>query len=113
MEAAKRAGSRASHWLRNCSISANSAASAASRVTGGMGHRLPGVGGVSLVTVDLTAGGAGHNANSLPVDDQPEAVVLADYGDDLARVGHADLDLLMSDLDAAAGGDPPLHAGSG
>jgi len=29
----------------------------------------------------------------------------------LPRVGHADLDALAGDLDAAAGRDPPLHGG--
>jgi hypothetical protein len=30
-------------------------------------------------------------------------------GDDLACVGHADLDLLVGDLNTSAAGDPPLH----
>ena len=34
-------------------------------------------------------------------------------GDDLAGVGHADLDALAGDLDAAAGGDPPLDGDGG
>src|SRR5262249_40819941 len=34
-------------------------------------------------------------------------------GDDLARVGHADLDLLVGDLDATAGGHPPLNRDGG
>jgi hypothetical protein len=63
---------------------------------------------VGFVTVDLLAGGAGHDACGLPVDDQPEAVVPGDDGDDLARMDHADLDALAGDLDAAAAGDPAL-----
>src|SRR5215468_90517 len=113
-DAARRTGSRASHWLRNCSISASSAASVTSSFTSGMGSPgLPGVGGVGLVTVDFAAGGAGHDSDGVAVDDQPEAVGLGDDGDDLPGVGHADLDLLAGDLDAAAGGDPPLHRDGG
>ena len=59
--------------------------------------------------MDLACGGAGHDADGLPVDDEPEGVVLGGDGDDLARVDQADLDLLGGDHDAAAGGDPPLH----
>jgi len=45
--------------------------------------------------------------DGLAVDDHPEGVVPGDDGDDLPGVGHADLDALAGDLDAAAGGDPP------
>jgi hypothetical protein len=47
------------------------------------------------------------------IDDQPETVVLADHGYDLAFMDHADLDALVGDLDAAAAGHPPLHRSSG
>src|SRR5215469_3050830 len=107
-EAARRAGSRSSHWLRNCSISASSAASVTSSLISGMGSPASGVGGVGLITVDFAAGGAGHDADVLAVDDQPESIVLGDDGDDLSCVGHADVDALAGDLDAAAGGDPAL-----
>ena len=59
--------------------------------------------------MDLAGGGAGNDSGGLPVDDEPEAVVPGDDGDDLARVDQPDLDLLGSDHDAAAGGNPPLH----
>src|SRR5215472_12445812 len=72
-----------------------------------------GAGGIALVTIDFAAGGAGHDPGGLAVDDQPEAVVLGDDGDDLAGMGHADLDALAGDLDAAAGGDPPLDGDGG
>lgn len=67
------------------------------------------MGRVGLVPVDLAGGGAGHDADGLPVDGEPEAVVLGGDGEDLARVDQADLDLLGGDHDASAGGDPPLH----
>jgi len=44
--------------------------------------------------VDLAGGGAGHDADGLPIDEEPEAVVLGGDGDDLARVDQADPDLL-------------------
>jgi hypothetical protein len=59
------------------------------------------MGRVGLVPVDLAGGGAGHDAGGLPVDDEPEAVVLGGDGDDLARVDQADLDLLGGGLAAA------------
>ena len=59
--------------------------------------------------MDLACGGTGNDSGGLPVDLEPEAVVLGGDGDDLARVDQADLDLLGGDHDAAAGGDPPLH----
>ena len=68
---------------------------------------------MSFVTVDVLAVGGGHGGDGVAVDDQPEAVVLGEDSDDLARVGHADVDALVGDLDAAAGGDPPLDGGSG
>ena len=55
---------------------------------------------MGLVTVDLVAGRAGHDANGVAVDDQPEVVALGDDGDDLSGVGHADLDVLAGDLEA-------------
>src|SRR6185437_9459650 len=64
---------------------------------------------VGLVTAGLLAGGAVQDADGFPVDDQPEAVVLGEDGDGLARVGHAGLDALAGDLDAAPAGYPPLH----
>src|SRR5215470_2901324 len=88
-------------------------ASVTSSLTSGMGSPPSGVGGVGLEAADFAAGGAGHGGDGLAVDDQPETVVLGDEGDDLSCVGHADLDLLAGDLDAAAGGDPPLHRDSG
>jgi hypothetical protein len=59
--------------------------------------------------VDLASRGARHDVGDLPVDDEPEGMVLGSDRDDLARVDQADLDLLGGDHDAAAGGDPPLH----
>ena len=41
------------------------------------------------------------------------AVVLGGHGDGLACVGHADLDFLGGDHDAAPRGDPPLHWDAG
>ena len=64
------------------------------------------MGRVGLVTVDLAAGGPRRDGDGFPVDDQPEGVVSGQDGDGLARVDHADLDLLADDLDAAPGGDP-------
>ena len=84
-----------------------------SSLTSGLGSPPSGVGGVGLEAVDFAAGGAGHGADGFAVDDHPEAVVLGDDGDDLACVGHADLDLLAGDLDATTGGDPPLNRDGG
>ena len=47
------------------------------------------------------------------VDDQPEAVLLADHGGDLACVRHLGVNLLFGDHDAAAAGNPPLHCDGG
>ena len=74
-------------------------------------HRLPRRGcaayalyrWISLIVV------RGTTPASLPVDGEPEGVVLGGDGDDLARVDQADLDLLGGHHDAAAGRDPPLH----
>jgi len=79
----------------------------------GHGVTAFGGGGVGLEAVDFTAGGAGHRDDVFAVDDQPEGVVLGDDGDDLSCVGHADLEALAGDLDAAAGGDPPLDGDGG
>src|SRR5262249_19172961 len=82
-------------------------------ISGARGSPPSGTGRVGLVTADLVMGGAGHDADGFPVDDQAEGVALRDDGDDLACVGHADLDALAGDLDAAPAGDPPLHGLAG
>src|SRR5580704_13574081 len=61
--------------------------------------------GISLVTVDLPAGGPGHNGDGFAFDVNPEAVVIDSHGHDLADVDHADLDPLGADHDLA----PLLH----
>src|SRR6185437_13950819 len=107
-----RAGSRASHWLRNCSSSASSAASTTSSFISGMGVTvLPGepghsafIGGVGFVAADFARGGAGDHGGGLTVDDHPEVVVLADHGGGLARVDHPGVDLLPGDHEPAPGG---------
>jgi len=58
--------------------------------------------------VDLGGGRAWHDGDCLVVEADLEAVVARGDGDELARVDHADLDLLGSDHDAAAGGHAPL-----
>jgi hypothetical protein len=47
-----------------------SAAPVASSLTSGMGSPPSGVGGAGLVTVDVAAGGAGHDTDGVAVDDQ-------------------------------------------
>jgi len=54
--------------------------------------------------------GAGNDGqdSARRVEDAEDGLVDLD-SDDLAGVGHADLDALVADLDAAAGGHLPLH----
>lgn len=51
---------------------------------------------VCLVAVDLAGGGAGHHADGLPVDDEPEGMVFGGDGDELARVPQAELGLELN-----------------
>ena len=70
---------------------------------------IPGLAAVGLVPGDCLVVGAGddgqHGAGG--VEDAESGLVDFD-GDDLAGVGHADGDVLVSDLDAATGGHLPL-----
>src|SRR5215472_18554284 len=58
------------------------------------------LGRIGLVSVDL--------GGRLAVEADLEAVIARGDGDDLARVDQANMDLLGSDHDAAAGGHAPL-----
>lgn len=65
--------------------------------------------GIGLVSVDLLAGGAGHDSDGLAVDVDVEAVIARGDADGLAGVDHADLDSLCRDHDLATLRHPSLH----